>query len=30
VRQYVMFIAIGAVALFILASFYWNYALASP
>ena len=28
VRQYVMLIALGTVVLFILASFYWNYALA--
>ncbi len=27
-RQYVMWIAVGTVALFLLISFYWNWALA--
>jgi hypothetical protein len=27
-RQYVMWIAVGTVALFLLISFYWNLALA--
>ncbi|MCA9268176.1 MAG: NADH-quinone oxidoreductase subunit L, partial [Planctomycetales bacterium] len=27
-RQYVMFIAVGAVAIFVLLSFFWNYAFA--
>ena len=27
-RQYVMWLAVGTVALFLLISFYWNWALA--
>jgi NADH-quinone oxidoreductase subunit L len=29
-RQYVMFIVVGTVALFVLVSLYWNFAFASP
>lgn len=29
-RQYVMFVAVGTVALFVIVSFYWNFYYASP